>query len=418
MIKKFSVSLALVTLLSLHPAFANSPHVAEDGAQYKDNGPRVFLDGIADFHASKSFSDDASEDGFPMGIDGSLGLRIQNYMGNSSYGANFGLKLDSINRNTVVGFRGLRYNVISIFLEDPVFGKLELGTTPTAAAKMRLDASSISAEDGGIDSPWYNYVNFDTLTEHVDSFHLLPRLYTEYSHTPDATWSIQGLRTKSHFPAGISYTSPSYYGLKVSATFAPYHIPSGLGSPLRDVDYANVLAAGLSYENSIENGISIKLAATGETGSHQDKEKYHSLEAWNIGATAEFSGFSIAASYANLNKSGLSRFYTEEAKNLDATPGNTVYWTAGASYNMGPAVLSGTCFVSTKSPELSERENTLKHCSIGTHYDIASLPTASGRNRTLTPYLSWHYVTTEGSKVEADDNNSGNGWIAGLKYSF
>ena len=277
MLKKFSIALACSTLLSMM-AFSfdvTSSHAAE-GRQRQDNCPssKVFFNGDVDFSFSKASNVEKFSKNYPddlnIDISSALSLKFENHLENELvYGANVKVLLSNGGSSFKLGDIGRKG--VSVFLQSPYFGMIELGTVDSASAKMMIDASTIAVGDGGIGSTdWFNYVNVegqnysesytskDGAPERVRNykeahpFYLLPQLYTEYGQNSglyeffgdSKSTSVENVSPK------LSYYSNEFSGLSFGASYAP-NVSHVRNSSLKGfVDKLHTLAQGLADGDS------------------------------------------------------------------------------------------------------------------------------------------------------------------------
>jgi hypothetical protein len=271
-----------------------------------------------------------------------------------SYGVNSEIKLSS---------NSIKPKHMYVFL-DSKYGRFEAGNYKTAADILKLDASSIATIDGGIDNSWVSLSGVNK-----DSFHTLPYLYTSYARE----------KTGDIYPKTITFYSPEFsLPVKFGVSFTHKNKNEDCQICNNIKAYKNVFSAGATYENDFDN-IKFKLSATSEIGSKENENAQHNnLFGMNVGMGVQYAGLKLAASFANLAKSGL---------NNDTKLKDTIYLTFGGSYEVGPAMTSLGYFTSKAS--VNNSENKLNLLSLGAHYHLG------GKIFKFTPYVALNCFKTD-----------------------
>ena len=327
-----------------------------------------------------------------------------------------------------------------IFL-DTTYGKFHFGNYENAADSLKLDAASIATIDGGITNDWYlsakvegrhQQARFFSKGDNRNSrkknvqrnFYVLPHLYSSYYRE----YIGGGYNIHS------TYYSPTYNGLGFGMSYAKQssvNLPFNANKSEKPSCYTDIVNVGAIYQGWYSN-LKYKVSLIGEKSlSNKQKEDYFDLNGLSIGGIAEYAGFKFAGSFANVFKSGLAKnpvmdVYltksfnesTEMTKEID--PGNSAYYTLGASYEIGPAMASLTYFRS-KTESLDKRtkaehKNILNVASLGTHYHL------SGKKYRFTPYLAFNYFKTEEgdlyTSAHTTEDNSGYVLLSGIKVAY
>ena len=253
---------------------------------------------------------------------------------------------------------------------------------------------------------------------------MLPYLYTGYYRE----YIGGGYNIKS------TYYSPEYYGFNFGFSYTKDELdilPFNDNALAEKANYKDVISGGITYQSNYEN-IKYKLSVTGEKSlSNEVEDLYHDLNGINIGGVAQYAGFKLAASFANVFKSGmpknlkidknLSQSFTDSIANgVQSNPADTIYWTIGGAYEAGPAMASITYMKSKTDPVDTDsgqnHKNILDVFSLGSHYHLG------GKKYKFTPYAALNYFATEEgaiySPVQKDDNNNGYVFLAGVKVVY
>jgi hypothetical protein len=187
------------------------------------------------------------------------------------------------------------------------------------------------------------------------------------------------LGNKTKFTIGVAYTPDS------SNTGADNITKQGTGIETKkigipgtdrfefDLSVKDALAAGITVEQNLADGLDLKVGITGEMGKSQGtakkfenaadttpvaEYKLANLRAYNIGAVVSYGNFSYAASYGSLGKSLTTPEYHKTARKTD-------YYTAAIAYNQGPFKVSVNYFKSDKF------KNTAQAWTLATDYAAA-----------------------------------------------
>ncbi len=221
------------------------------------------------------------------------------------------------------------------------FGKVEAGSTTGSYEALRISSVNIARATGGIDGDtqyWWNPFIFNTgvgaaLTG--ERFIVNPNLPSNYVHGLDAN------------SAKISYYTPSFMGFKAGISYAPDSEQRGTVSKTQSVfhnralnpsltGYQNVWEGGIRYKGQFDK-IGIKASLLGNAG---DAKNYlttvsslfarHDLRAWEAGAAFDFMGVTVAGSYGDWGRSGVSKTTDGITPMTGKRSGN--FWNIGGSY--------------------------------------------------------------------------------------
>lgn len=407
-----NVSIGIISFLGLG-LINNEQVIAEESkATVETKGSINFQGIILPKNEPNFIHDDDKYQSWRMGNSGNLTVKYKHkFSDKSTIGAVSQFFLSTNFDNS------LSTSELYVFV-DTISGKFQLGSVRSAAEELKVDATSIQAQNTGIDTAWYRSANLregDGGATNAMPFYVLPLLYGDYTRTP-GSWhrrsSYGGAEAEeksnkhkmiSGIPAPkITYYTPEFNNFKLGISYIrKERIINNEGSR---GDYKDILSGGIAYEEEITDNVTLKLALTGEKAQHEVPNKYYDLFGWNVGGQVSFAGFKAAASFANIGKSGLEIKPT-------ITPGNTTYWTLGAAYEVGAAMLSLTYFHSTAKDKGENKEDILNNLSLGAHYHI------TGKSNKFTPYIGINIFNTKQAEP-SKNNNKGTVFTTGLKVTF
>lgn len=273
------------------------------------------------------------------------------------------------------------------------FGSIEYGKRSLISQGMLINTSKIYAAAGGVNGNWANYANLhgnenDGAGYDKDKvFWVKPNVYSDYN----------GLELKLKQPV-LSYISTEIYNFQLGFSYV-------LGK--NNLQYSNLIAAGLSYKNGLSDDINFTTALTGEfarenltdclDGTSKSYECCNQLLHWNLGLKLNFFDFDCIFSYGNGGKSG--QRYSPEIT-------NTYYTNTGIAYRSGSRKLSLTYFNSGRDIT-GKGTNELMSYALSLEY-----PLFIGTSY----YFDIVKFITKEPKIE--NNNSGYVLLSGLKLSF
>ena len=348
--------------------------------------PKVTLGGFSDFQAGYVDQDDdgaASARDVSFRNDNEISVRVDGRTdGGLGYGAVIDLEADI---NDDANGQGTNAARTFTYLESG-WGRAEMGGNKSAAATMRVDASSVAVATGGINGAWVYFAE-PTGNNFISS----SKLQTEHGITTafgdESTYNA----TK------VTYYTPSWAGFQGGVSYTPGVDAAGAGRgqqiALQSNDFSDIWDFGVSYNHTFDNTWKLGLAGTYEMGS-SDNVASGDVEGWNAGAVLGFGGFSLAGSYGNWNDSGFT----------GTTDGD--YWTAGLGYEAGPVGLSATYLDSTLEDAVGDNE--FQNLVFGADYKLAP---------GLTPYAEVSLFDADGSGGAATDNE-GTIVILGTQIAF
>jgi hypothetical protein len=312
--------------------------------------------------------------------DSEISVRVD---GKSDHGLGYGAVIDlEADVTEDADNEGVNAARTYLFL-DSGMGRLELGSNTGAAEAMKLDASNIARATGGIDGAW-TYFATDPGT---DSFITTPSL-------PVGHGSTASLGDESFDNANkISYYSPRMSGFQLGLSYTQEAGDRGQTITLEnDSTASDVVDAAVSYEGSWDE-MSLGLAATYQMGAGTGVGALpvgsEDIEAYNVGASFGFSGFTLAGSYGDWS----------DSINTAGVDGD--YWTAGAGFDIGAVGTSVTYM------ESSLGDNDFNNLVVGADYSLAA---------GLTPYAEVSMYEFDG--VTVADDNDGTAVILGTQLAF
>jgi hypothetical protein len=291
-----------------------------------------------------------------------------------------------------------------IFLESE-FGKVELGSPHDAASKLRITGGDVAA--GGV---WGTYGDIDDKALKYKG--LSPEFADSEDYFQDVLFrsKLGQISDKAEPARKVSYYTPKMQGFQAGISYTPDTGNTGGGaitasqSGIDEIEIEgtsntyifnknvkDALAAGLSYEHNISDGVDLKVAASGEYGKSagklrvienkgKDSEKLlnsyklSDLATYNLGLTLNYGNFSYGASYGTLGKSLTT-------KEFHKTGRNTKFLNGAVAYGQGPIKTSVSYFKS------NQFANTLNSVTLGSEYKLAP---------GLLPYAELSYFEAKG----------------------
>ncbi|NSX83940.1 porin, partial [Wolbachia endosymbiont of Atemnus politus] len=223
-------------------------------------------------------------------------------------------------------------------IKNKGLGSIEYGKRELVSQSMLINTSKIYAAAGGVNGCWTNYANLRSNEKKNDGagydkdrvFWVKPNIYSDYN----------GLELKLKQPA-VSYISPEIYNFQLGLSYIPGK---------NNLQYNNLIAAGLSYKNGLSDDISFTTAVTGEfakenltdcsDGTSKNYECRNQLLHWNFGLKLRLFDLDCIFSYGNGGKSG---------ERYDPEVSNTYYTNAGVGYRSDSHKLSLTYFNSGRN---------------------------------------------------------------------
>ena len=357
--------------------------------------PTVTVGGFLDFQAGFIDDDVADSRASAFRNDSEVSIRVD---GKSDSGLGYGAVLDiEADVTSDSDDEGVNAARTYLFLDSGI-GRLELGSNTGAAEAMKIDASNIARATGGIDGSWGYFANqpqdsgvgsIATLTSGAT---LDGTAYLTTPSLPAGHGVVNGLGNESSDNSNkISYYSPRMSGFQLGLSYSPELQDRGQAIATdRTASYASdVIDAGLSYEGSWDE-VTLGLAGTYQMGA--GGIGVEDIEAYNVGGSFGFSGFTLAGSYGDWGDS------------LNVSGVDADYWTVGAGFDIGAIGTSVTYM------ESSYGSNDFENLVIGADYSLAA---------GLTPYVEASLFEFEGTdSLAAAANNDGTAIIVGTQLAF
>ena len=375
-------------------------------------GPTVKVGGYADFQVGSG--DQASvytqvDDGtysrdLHTRTDTELHINVDGKTDSGlGYGAYIELEAD-VNADDNTAAANNKAERTYIYVESG-FGRVEAGATGDAGDALRVDAGTIARATGGIAGDFYHYVNLRGDAEAANTnYYILPGLPTAsglLGNAGDGDISARATANK------LSYYSPRIQGLQAGLSYTPDQDERGTAAGFsggHDTSLENVLNVGLNYQTQL-NDVTIEAAVTGETG---DKENTAAaiattdgLEAYALGLSAGYQGFTLAGSYGSVDEFG----------NTITDNTSASYWTLGGAYEFGPFATSLTYLASEVENEDGTNDAEFSNLSVGVDYQLAP---------GLVPYAEVSFFDTDNNIADTSttSDNDGTVFLVGTQLSF
>ncbi|MDM8334908.1 porin [Wolbachia pipientis] len=323
-------------------------------------------------------------------------LYLQQVYQNTQMGFNVKAGVSSIANLKALDIEKLNMKKWYFIIKNRRLGSIEYGKKSLVSQSMLINTSKIYAAAGGVNGCWANYANlrgsekknYGAGYDKDRFFWVKPNIYSDYN----------GLELKLKQPV-INYISPKFYNFQLGLSYVPRK---------NNLQYNNLIAAGLSYKNSLSDDVNFTAALTGEfarenltdcsDGTREGYKCRNQLLHWNFGLKLKLFDLDCISSYGSGGKSG---------EKLDPEVSNTYYTNAGVAYRSGSRKLSLTYFN-------SGRDIVSKGTSKLTSY---ALSLESSLFVGTSYYFDIVKFNTE-EPVEESKNNSGYVFLAGLKLSF
>lgn len=285
------------------------------------------------------------------------------------------------------------YNGTHVFIASE-YGKLELGAPISPSSTMMISSSDITAGTNKwdryaiISSKYQQQNNINPSFVTASEFFMSDKYTTKLDNRSYSTEPSRAIvyytpkfnvGNKTKFTIGLSYTPDSSNtgaeNIDKSATGIETKKIGITGVDRFEFDLAvkDAVAAGITIEQNLGDGVDLKIGVTGEMGKSQgtaklfanaadttptSEYKLSNLRAYNIGAVLNYGNFYYAASYGSLGKSLTTPEYHKTGRKTD-------YYTAAIAYNQGPFKVSANYFKSNKF------KNTAEAWTLATDYTAA-----------------------------------------------
>lgn len=368
--------------------------------------PKVTLGGFSDFQAGYTDDRGATQNAYGFRNDNEVIIKVDGKTdGGLGYGAQIDLEADvtaDANNQGVNAARTFTYL-------SGNWGRVELGSNKSAAATIRVDASSLAVATGGINGSWVYFVSGNNLAgagATGSGFITQSKLEAEHGSTLTSGDETTYNATK------ITYYTPKYAGFQIGVSYTPQLADRGqLLSRADNAGLKDVVDAGISYENTFFGAWKFAAAATGEWASstgaavpfasgNTTSVPYGTddVSSYNVGALVGYKGFQIAGSYGDWDESGIA-----------GVSGN--YYTGGIGYETGPIGLSAT-WINSSLDDAAGSTNKFNNIVLGADYKLAP---------GLTPYAEvsfFDYDSGPTAGATTNYNNTGTSVILGTQVAF
>jgi hypothetical protein len=320
-----------------------------------------------------------------------------------------------------------------IFIENP-YGKIEMGSAYSSAARMRIDATNLARATGGIQGDWFRYIAMPVYHSSDQSltmgaapvFILQPMLPNEAGFTTGAFNGNNRYNDTTHAYSSPNIVQPrlgwgslsnkiSYYtkriaGVQLGISYSPN---TGLTGVLVDQqsgyakDYLgqyyhmnstgvvgnvnNLVTIGANYMKQFGD-FGLATSFTYETGQYQGSAyssggfnysgipHRNNLNAFMLGIKGTYGPISLAYSYGNWLSSLMSNSFAYYNADGTETAKQAFFHTAGLGLTFGPINFSSTYMYS------NYQGNTVQLASVGSDIKLGGL-----WGRGLVPYMELTY---------------------------
>lgn len=362
--------------------------------------PKVTLGGFSNFEYG--YSDDDK----PAGLQQQdYGFRNSNEVdikvdGKTDAGLGYGAEIDlEADTTNSANNRGVNATRTFTYLENK-WGRVEMGDQKSAAAKMRVDASTLAVATGGINGDWIYFVS-GTPTS-ASGFISTSKLPTEH-----------GLNTafgdmSTYNATKISYYTPSFSGFQAGVSYTPNVQSRGTINTRADATgLTDAFDAGVTYNRQLNSALKLGLSGTYEYASGNSSTAAATngfgtddVSAFNVGALLSWQAFSVAGSYGYEDQTGI--------RGADAAS----YWTLGGAYNTGPVGLSVT-YLNSRIDDVNGAfaetgQNKFDNLVFGAEYKLAP---------GLTPYAEVSMFDFNGGSTTTY-GNGGTAVVVGTQLAF
>ncbi|WP_265031017.1 porin [Wolbachia endosymbiont (group B) of Athalia cordata] len=322
-------------------------------------------------------------------------LYLQQVYPNTQMGFNVKVGVSGIANLKALDIEKLEMEKWYFIIKNQEFGSIEYGKGSLVSQSMLINTSKIYTAAGGINGHWTNYSNLrgnekkdnDPGYDKDEVFWVKPNIYSDYN----------GLELKLKQPT-INYLSPEIYNFQLGLSYVPGK---------NNLQYNNLIAAGLSYKNGLSDEINFTTAFTGEfarenltdcsDGTSENYKCRNQLLHWNFGLKLKLFELDCIFSYGNGGKSGEKR--SPETSNMN-------YINAGFAYHSDSRKVSLTYFSSSRDI-VGKGTNELTSQAFSLEYPLA-----------LGTSYYFDIVKFSTKEPEIESNNSGYVLLAGLKLSF
>lgn len=351
--------------------------------------PKVMLGGVIDFQGGWMSDDlDSSQREYGFRNDTEVNVAVDGRSDSGlGYGAVIDLEADVTSDSDSEGVNASRTYVHL----DGGFGRFEMGSNTGAAQTMKVDASNLARATGGIDGDWTYWANGaggPGTTPGGLSFITTPSL-------PLAHGSTTALGNESTDNDNkITYYSPRFSGFQLGLSYTPDSADRGQTVSRTETtagESGDNFDIGLGYEGQWDQ-VGLNLGAASQWGDSESAAT-EDLNAYNLGATVSFSGFSLGGSWGDWDDS------------LGSSSVDADYYTLGGAYDSGQFGVSVTWLDS--NIDSGATDNDFNNLVVGADYALAS---------GLTPYAEVSFYEFDAPGTASD--NDGTVFLIGTELAF
>lgn len=389
-------------------------------------GPTVTLGGNIDFQVGGASQENQYESPTGANVTGANSTRkthsrveadvVISVDGKADNGIGYGGKIvlnadPSQPEGTQTTDRHENASEVSIYV-DTAYGHVEAGALKGVASKLKVDAGNIARASGGIEGDFHEYATFNgSGTANNDSFILTPDL-PSVAQPGDVSGGAFEERAKAN---KIAYYSPRIYGFQGGVSYTQDQDEKGNstafsgGTDDAANDFEHLWELGLHYQGQYDQ-IGVEASAVAEFADNETDNLTAAagrddLEAYELGLSVNYAGFTLAGSWADIDEFGQTSSQNQEAN----------YWTLGGAYEFGPFAASITYLDS--EVENQEASGTgrvdaeFTNLVIGADYQLAP---------GLVPYVEVAFFDTDDNVADTatSHDNEGTIVIVGTELSF
>ncbi len=286
--------------------------------------------------------------------------------------------------------QGLNADKTYLFLESNL-GRVELGATNDAAARLAVDPSNFAAATGGTHGDYTTVIRFPATGAHAHGGSTHHLGHDEFIHHP--ALPLHAMHGAPEDATKISYYSPRSGGFQFGGSFisdtGDVGTAAGFTGNAGHTEYENVFAGGVQYNGQYQN-VGIAASLTGQFGN-EEVVNHHDLEAYAAGLNLSYEGFNVGAAYGDWGKS---------VSHPSPTLENAHYWSLGAGYSTGAI---GTSITYLNSEYHSNQAQVV---SLGADYALAE---------GFTPYAEVTFADLEHSTA---GENQATAVLVGTQLNF
>jgi hypothetical protein len=294
------------------------------------------------------------------------------------------------------------------------WGKIEAGDADGAADKLAIYAPN-DFGTGGVTGKFYQYLNSGTIFDGTSGY------------TSIAAGNKRYKAFDSEAASKLSYYTPRVAGFQIGASYAP----DGEGQGSRDdrvgdsdLDslyfqatnkaFENYAEVGANYETNFDDvalavgGSYVYAGAKGDYVDGADRLELEDLNAYQVGASVNFMGFTLGGGYVWQGNSG-------QIKEIEDAQDSTAY-NFGLQYETGPFIVGANALFA-ENQGLTSKDNQLDVYSVGATYVVAP-GLSTFVEGTFVPTNEGSYYDSNANDAATYDSNSGSAIIVGTKVEF